>query len=285
MSFRSRLNLLRVSFAIVLVAVLAGFAWLVLRPSEPEYQGRTLTSWLDQYELSSGTDEHPTLSSLTPEQEREAYQSALRQESDAKMAIQNIGTNAVPILLTWVSVHDSQLKSNVMVLTRRLLPFVPHSSGEYHDKALVGFHLLGPLGKDAVPSLIKLLNSPYKDVRETAADGLGDIGPEAKAAVPFFVSLLNDSNRIVRWDAAINLGRIHSLPDLVVPALMKNLNPLNSSASSAIIMTLGEFGPDAKPAVPALLPFLNNMDQYVRYRTTNALKQIDPEAAAKAGIK
>jgi HEAT repeat protein len=82
----------------------------------------------------------------------------------------------------------------------------------------------------------------------------------------------------------INLGRIHMEPEVVVPILMKTLNPTNDILSTTITV-LGEFGESAKPAVPALLRYLNNTDQYIRYVTTNALKQIDPEAAAKAGVK
>jgi len=45
------------------------------------------------------------------------------------------------------------------------------------------------------------------------------------------------------------------------------------------------FGPDARIAVPALVELLNDPDLEVRGRATNALKAIDPEAAAKAGVK
>jgi hypothetical protein len=274
MSFRTCFNWLRVSFAIVLVVTVGGFAWFALHSSEPVYQGRTLTSWLNQYATNS-----PDIPIDPVPAEVMAFQNG------SIIAIQQIGTNAVPILIRMAAVHDSELKSNVMVLAKRLLPIRPHSAEEYHKMSVMGFYILGPIGKSAVPSLIKLLKSPYEDVRGTAADGLGDIGPEAKAAVPFLIPFLNNSDYFVRWDATVNLGRIHSLPDLVVPELIKNLIPSNGLRSAITIKTLGEFGKNAKAAVPSLMPFLNDKDQYVRYRTTNALKQIDPEAAAKAGIK
>jgi HEAT repeat protein len=48
---------------------------------------------------------------------------------------------------------------------------------------------------------------------------------------------------------------------------------------------LGNFGPNAQQAIPALLQLLSDLDVAVRFTATNALKKIDPEAAAKAGVK
>jgi HEAT repeat protein len=51
------------------------------------------------------------------------------------------------------------------------------------------------------------------------------------------------------------------------------------------VQALREFGPDARIAVPALVELLNADDDYMRTYATNALKAIDPVAAAKAGVK
>jgi HEAT repeat protein len=48
---------------------------------------------------------------------------------------------------------------------------------------------------------------------------------------------------------------------------------------------LRQFGPDAKSAAPALLERLQDEKDYVRTNAARTLKVIDPEAAAKAGIK
>jgi HEAT repeat protein len=46
-----------------------------------------------------------------------------------------------------------------------------------------------------------------------------------------------------------------------------------------------QFPDQRKQAVPFLVKFLNDPDMDVRINATNELKEIDPEAAAKAGIK
>jgi HEAT repeat protein len=40
-----------------------------------------------------------------------------------------------------------------------------------------------------------------------------------------------------------------------------------------------------KQAIPLLVKLLNDPDEHVRMNATNELKEIDPEAAKKAGIK
>jgi hypothetical protein len=118
----------------------------------------------------------------------------------------------------------------------------------------------------------------FVDILTQAADG------DSGAAVPALVQTLKGTNRIVRWDTMLNLGRIHADPGLVVPLLMENLDPTNINLATAILV-LGEFGENAKPAIQAILQRLNDKDDFVRFQATNALKQIDPEAADKAGVR
>jgi HEAT repeat protein len=51
------------------------------------------------------------------------------------------------------------------------------------------------------------------------------------------------------------------------------------------VRALVQFGPKAKLAVPALVELLNDPNAGVRGSATDSLKAIDPEAAAKAGVK
>jgi HEAT repeat protein len=264
----------RIGSIILLVALIGGVAWEFLRSREPVYNGRTLHSWLAQYSSNS-----PPIPNNSPPQQEITLQ------EDSKRAIQQVGSNAVPTLIRMAGTHDSALKSNLLVLARKWLRVHPLTEEEYHSFAVLGFYALGSLGKDGVPSLTELLKSRDASVRGTAADCLGNIGPAAEAAIPILVQFLSDTNESVRWDATINLGRIHMQPDVAVPRLIKNLNTSNTTLLATTIFALGQFGENAKPAVPALLPDLHDADGYVRLRTTNALKRIDPESSAKHGVK
>jgi HEAT repeat protein len=48
---------------------------------------------------------------------------------------------------------------------------------------------------------------------------------------------------------------------------------------------LARIGTNAQQTVPDLIPMLNDSNALIRSAATNALKAIDPEAAAKAGVK
>jgi hypothetical protein len=51
------------------------------------------------------------------------------------------------------------------------------------------------------------------------------------------------------------------------------------------MMALGQFGGAATSAVPAMIRCLADSHLSARRLATNSLKQIDPVAAAKAGVK
>ena len=51
-----------------------------------------------------------------------------------------------------------------------------------------------------------------------------------------------------------------------------------------ILAAMGEMGPTAKPAVPLLLQAMKR-NFWVRHQLREALGNIDPEAAAEAGVK
>ena len=252
-------------FAILLIAIVGGLAWEVLRPREPMYDGLPLSYWLRGYDPTARTE------------------TSLQQ---ADKAVRTLGTNAVPVLLRMARTADSPIKKDLIRLSRwkSWLPLHLHSDAEYHHLAASGFYALGPAGKEAVPALIELLKGTNQELQTVAADCLGDIGPASKAAVPLLVQMINPTNQSSGLGLIIDLGRIHREPELVVPILIQELNPPNAT-SSVVIGVLGQFGEGAKPAIPTLVPFLNSKDAWVRMQTTNALKQIDPEVAAKIFAK
>jgi len=100
---------------------------------------------------------------------------------------------------------------------------------------------------------------------------------------------LSDTNTPMRLTAATALWRIVQDTNVVALVIEQfDRNPHNRDALSA----LGEMGPLAKSAVPTLLKILRPLDlsgvpasPSVQKSAREALKQIDPEAAAEAGVK
>jgi HEAT repeat protein len=252
---------LRIAIIVLLVAVVGGLAWQmtrprepVTRPREPVYNGKSLTAWLKEY--------------------RDAKDSMNSNGNEAEIAIRAIGTNSIPRLIGMMTAKPSNL--NVSDLTDR------------QQLGAVGLVALGDQGRSAIPAMVDCLNyTNYTDplVRSFALYVLGSLGPTAQDAVPSIVQALHDPSTNVQPSAAWALCAIHQNAGQAIPALVQSLRSGDAPVRWTIIQSLPLFKAEAKRAVPALIELLNDSDEAMRFAATNTLRAIDPEAAAKAGIK
>lgn len=253
---------------LLLVSLIALPMWQMLRPAESAglmYQGKPLSAWLDEvWYRDAGVD------------------------PEAEKAVQHIGAPAIPYLLTLATTKDSAVKASISgLLPQKWFGNYISRSGHNHFSAAFGFAALGQAAKSAVPALINLLDDKDEDIRKTAAHSLGSIGAEAQDAIPSLIKHLSDPNQDVRVSSAEALSNIPSKSAQEVPALVKVLNqpPTEPDVLFVTLDRLGGFRGQAKEAVPAILPLLHDRDSAIRDDAAKALKQIDPEAATKAGIQ
>jgi hypothetical protein len=264
----------QIALAVLLVVIAGIIGWQVLRGREPVYEGKGLTVWLEEY--LAADNPFPVTEEKTATMGR------------AGIAIRHMGTNAVPFLMEMARAKDSVPKRLIEIIARHqsLIRWQLRTDHEKRQMAVFGFYALGSIGNEAIPALVTLLHDQDSDVRLSAADCLGNIGPEAKIAVPLLLPFVNDTNRIVAWDTTVNLGRIHMEPALVVPVLIERLSSSNAMRyRGTTIYALSKFGEHAKSAIPFIVPYLSDGNDDTRSEATNAIKAIDPEAAAKAGVK
>jgi len=255
-NLRTRLFGPLVLVATVLLAVLA---WWALRPSEPSYHGKRLSVWLRECRYAG--------------------------DEDATNAVPMIGTNALPTLLQLAGAKDSGIDRALQksaVQTQRQSQFMFEGAAESHELAICGYAALGPVAAEAVPALTNLLSDSELQVSAIAC--LGNMGFWAQDAIPALIAEINNPNVIVGACAKAALANIHRQPELVVPALLANL-AARGPTPHLTIQALGRFGKDATGAIPAILPFLADGRVLVRMAATNAIKQIDSEAAGGAGLK
>jgi HEAT repeat protein len=140
---------------------------------------------------------------------------------------------------------------------------------------------MGSQAQAAVPALSAAVKSPEESVRCAAADALGRIGPAAKSAVPALATALKDDKAIVRSNAAGALWAIEGPASRVLPILLELLK--EKEARWYTISVLRRMAGQAKAAVPALTMLLDDDDPRVREAAADALKEIEPRAAPKAG--
>jgi HEAT repeat protein len=131
---------------------------------------------------------------------------------------------------------------------------------------------LGPKARASVPALAEALTDEHPRVREEAARALGRVGVDARSAAFRLVNALKDRDAAVRAAAA----------EAAVQPLMGVLQQGEVEERVAAVRILGDIGPVAKAAVPLLVQALN--DRFVRPAAADALKRIDPGAAARAGL-
>jgi hypothetical protein len=260
----------------VLLVILAGVsAWQGLSLREPLYQGKPLSSWLQAYRLHG-------LAGV------ETWQVRTEQQM-ADEAVRKAGTNALPTLLRMLRANDSALKVKLMRLAQRQhfvrVKYTP--AEELNYQASCAFGVLRGKGQSAVPALMEIADKNIShDSQWYAITALAFVGMSAKEVIPSLSRWATDADSRVRLYAVNALGEIRAEPDRVVPVLTKALRDLDSGVQTDAAVALGKFGSNAKLAAPALVGLLNAQSNSENSRViTDALKAIDPDAAAKAGVE
>ncbi len=181
------------------------------------------------------------------------YNQPQAKRQKAGEAIRSMGTNAIPFLLHDLDpARQSHLKEYLIRLARKQSRFKLNwsTADELSRQATWAFDALGPAGVPAIPELLKLQESNPGYVPGALA-GIGVV------ALPYLMQDLTNKNEWVRDNAVVYLANAigHSIPR-----------------------------DEAKIALPLLTAFLRDTNVWVSSAAANALKEIDPEFAAKAGV-
>ncbi len=146
-----------------------------------------------------------------------------------------------------------------------------------------------PEQREAVaPVLQNALQDKQPQVRLVAADALNHVAPDdivSAKAVPAIIEVLENPDDQIAYRAARLLGEMRQEPSLAVPALIVAAAGTNTLVACSALWALGQYPDQSKTIEPALLNALKNPDVRIRYAAADALKKIDPAAAAKAGVK
>lgn len=128
------------------------------------------------------------------------------------------GKEISPVLVDFLDDADADVRS---MATTTLISFSPDSipdliralrdeKVDVRNRAATALAEIGSAGKEAVPSLINLLQDDEEDraVRLNATRAIGKIGSEAKAAIPLLTSLKDHQDEVFRQAALRALSRI-----------------------------------------------------------------------------
>jgi HEAT repeat protein len=226
-------------FAILLIAI--------SQPSEPKYNGKKLSAWLIEYRQ---TFRIPTDSPAPCE---------------ADVALNNIGTNAIPYLLKWLPYHKTRTQNRIEHLYEKLPTFLARSAVArwvYKDQmdvrsisATLGFRALGEKASIAIPVLLRMANEERPNEDETARraiQALASLGDDNVIVLAHFLTNSMPSRR--RYIAEM-LGFDISLggsPPARVPILLGCLDDADDSVVEVAAETLGRLEVQPEVVVPAL---------------------------------
>ncbi|HMF17886.1 MAG TPA: HEAT repeat domain-containing protein [Gemmataceae bacterium] len=147
-----------------------------------------------------------------------------------------------------------------------------------HAVAGVGV-LARSLGK-SVPDLLTALNDPKAEVREAAADALGNMGPLAKAAFPVLDNVAKtDVEKAVRDKCVAAKTKIGTPQRGDLSDFLASLKDARAGLRAAAAQAIGMIGPDAKDADPPLGKALADPSADVRISAAQALWNIKSKSA------
>lgn len=285
---KSKYILIFLAAAICLVGAIF-FVFRVTKSPEPSYQGRSLSSWLEDF-----SGEGPNTN------------------SPAGIAVRSMGTNAIPFLLDILSYEESPTRKSFRKLAEKSPIPLTFLGKNYMREVEAGYamNVLGNQTESAFPELTNLffkgrhstvaaislagmgqkgvhfllgaITNQNLDVMRfhyAAVNGLGLSHSDAKIIVPALIQILNtNDNSLMRYAAALSLGMLHAKPELSIPALIKSFDDPDQMHRFSVVFALGEFGSEAKPAIPLLLQARKDTDADVRDFAGKILQKISPKS-------
>jgi len=231
-----------VFLAVVACAVVFVVVAVATREREPEYGGRKLSEWLPCLWWSHSGNPSAKLT------------------EEARVAIRQIGTEAIPYLMKWMQYEPAawkrKLYSAVNPMIKRLNP-----SWQFNDFGRE------QLAEGAMRALVTLAEDRY----------IEKVTSEEERVIPELTRVLND--RSASTSARRAAYALSCLGSAGLPPLLEALtNRRERDLRLYIVYRIGEMGTNARPAVPALQRALIDPERNVRDAARKALRGIDPEA-------
>lgn len=255
----TRLNKALVLVTLALIAIVAFL--LEFQPREPSYQGRQLSEWL-RIARGEGADR------------------TVRPEA-AKTAIQAIGTNAVPCLVSWIENSEIPRKRPLgIILKSYLSPWSHRSSDQAYrwdvyrrpEDACWAFGVLGNRAVSAIPDLTRIMNStnsPKASINAMMA--LCYIGPESASPL---TNLLSDPHNPTGMELArqiYTLSQWGTNTMVTLPILLKWTTDQDERIAGAGAVALGKLRLAPEMVIPVLTNRMSNAGPGLQSDIVNAI--------------
>jgi HEAT repeat protein len=247
--------------ALTLVSLL--IAGLVLPPSVPQFQGKTVYDWMFSLP-SSSLDSSPGLTA--------------------------IGTNALPYLARALATPPTPYDRYGLVRDPRTqkvlkqLGFGPRwtgSSGEIRRKAAFALLAFGFEAGPALPALHAELISPQAADRQTVIACLSELGPRPES-IPFLIqawALATNESSGVRNDLLNTIGHADSnAVPMAMPIILAALDDPQPNVRVVAVNALERWATPVPQALPKLIPLISGTNLWLAAAAGAALGRVTNQA-------
>jgi len=249
----------------------AGVFLAVHGNKEPRYKGRNLTAWILIYSPLIG-------------------ESDTRTKQEAQIAINAIGTNALPYLLKWLTYEENKRFAKL----RGYLPPILQQTifGNWlvrPDKvfrsysAQEAFRALGSNASPAIPELTRLVQSTNSNNDLAANRAIFALRELGDLSIPVLVNSLSLTNlptsrrvflsKVLAEKQSFNGDRTACIRPLI--NCLEDQNPLVAAGAATF---LGNLGIEADSVIPALEAAANKHGHQVRVFAIDAIGRFGPKA-------
>jgi hypothetical protein len=276
--------------AMVGLALVGWSSWEALRTREPQYQGKRLSAWLEEYNRAG----------------------ELAKTGPVSDAIRAMGTNCLPFLLANLKHVQSPLKEEFFEIVQKQhlvkLPF--GGVDRYRPASVLALGALGSNAAPLLPELLQMAEAPATTAWGTMA--MLAIGP---AAIPTLEKVCENTNEFIRTEAALMIAMLkvkpeermawgwdktsthgkpvvrvgYGIPKGTLLELVSMLQSPEGAIRRASVDALGHYpgttSQVAELAGQGLRKALDDTNEEVRISATNALKIIDHDRAGQAEVK
>ena len=277
----------------ICLAAAVGLYFILRPPTEPSYQGKALSVWVDEIGKT------------------QIYGKRDSPEAEYREALQHMHPEALPFLLKWLT-DDPTTGVRRYLRIRSWLPSFLQSSRLLARVERKLATRMGPtnrafgaegalilLGKDARPAVPGLLNIFCKASPSSYASYLGFYAYRSgnvlaglgKDALPEVLTALNDPRCGNRVGLALVVARMQDISDSAAPAvpiLCRNLQQTNATLRMDCVGALGNLALIPELSIPALSGVLSNAmgngDVMLSRRCTEALAKFGAHGAEAVSV-
>jgi hypothetical protein len=229
----------RLLLALLTVGLFVALTALVWHgPTEPRYQGIPLSEWLKAYRPIGGRA------------------SGSQQAADA---VRHIGTNALPLLLSWIEHLQNPPFWKARLLNYAWKPGSPGreilletiAKGDVRAmRAAWGFEILGEAAAPGIPDLVRVANEGKPGSSPVATAALAYLGKDALLPM---LALMTNTSSVVRYQAKQSASQMEYLGTNARPGVVLLIDYLRDPAiATSAAEVLGWLQLESDITVPAL---------------------------------